>query len=121
MTVLDVTRDADLATRVVEGRLRTTVYLDGELGHRTASALRDALRDACDRAPRNVVVDCSCVTAVTDVAGLAPVVAAIHDVQRRGGRLWLADPTGAVAEGLRRVHLARLVDTGTPLVELVTR
>lgn len=120
MTVLDATADAELATRVVEGRLRTTVYLDGELGHRTAAALRDALRDACGRAPRNVVVECTSVTAVTDVAGLAPLVAAVHDVRSRDGRLWLADPAGPVAEALRRAHLARIVDTGTPLAELVT-
>jgi anti-anti-sigma factor len=120
MTVLDATESAELATRVVEGRLRTTVYLDGELGHRTASALRDALHEAAGRSPRNVVVDCSCVTAVTDVAGLAPVVAAMHDVHRRGGRLWLADPIGPVADALVRARLVRVVDTGTPLAELVT-
>ncbi|HWL35529.1 MAG TPA: STAS domain-containing protein [Frankiaceae bacterium] len=120
MTVLDATAGAELTTRVVEGRLRTTLYLDGELCHRTAAVLRDALRDACDRAPRNVVVDCAGVTAVTDVAGLAPVVAAMHDAHRRDGRLWLADPAGPVVDGLRRAHLARVVDTGTPLAELVT-
>lgn len=120
MTVLDVTTGSDLETRVVVGRLRTTVYLDGELGHRTASALRDALRDAVRHPPRNVVVDCSSVTAMTDVGGLAPLVAAMHGLHRRGGRLWLADPTGLVADALRDARLVAVADTGTPLLELVT-
>lgn len=112
---------AGLDVRIAEGRLRTTVWVGGVLGRETAPDLAAALRDATRREPRQVVVSCRAVTAVTDAAGLAPLVAAANEMRHRGGRLWLAGRSRPVDEAVRRAGGFDVVETGTPLDELVSR
>lgn len=109
-----------LATRVLEGRLRTTVVLYGTLDMDTADTLRDALRDAVGRTPREIVIDCACLTSVEPRAAVvAPFAAAARTMRTRNGRVWIAGDSGVVHDALHRVRAGVVRHEGTNLVELV--
>jgi anti-sigma B factor antagonist len=98
---------------------RVLVRLAGECDLAVARELDDTLLAAVGRAPV-VVVDVAGLDFL-DSSGLHGLVTAHHAARDRGGRLYVVNPTGAVAAVLDLTGVAALLSPGATAVDRPAR